>query len=44
VGARNLFVGILGIGQNVRERAIGWKISQQAFIESIFLIEFCFLE
>jgi hypothetical protein len=36
VGARNLFVGIIGIRQNVREREIGWKKLQQAFIDPYF--------
>jgi hypothetical protein len=37
VGARNLWVGILGIGQNVGEREIGWKKSQPIFIDPYFL-------
>jgi hypothetical protein len=36
MGAINLFVGILGTGQNVREREIGWKKLQQAFIDPYF--------
>jgi hypothetical protein len=36
MGARNLFVSILGTGQNVREREIGWKKSQPIFINPYF--------
>jgi hypothetical protein len=36
VGAKNLFVGILGTRQNVREREIGWKKSQPVFINPYF--------
>jgi hypothetical protein len=36
VGARNLFVDILGTGQNVREKKIGWKKSQPIFIDPYF--------
>jgi hypothetical protein len=33
MGARNLFVGVLGFGQHVREKKIGWKKLQQTFID-----------
>jgi hypothetical protein len=33
MGAENLFVGILGIGQNVKEKEIGWKKSEPIFID-----------
>jgi hypothetical protein len=36
VGAKNLFVGILGTGQNVKEREIGWNKSQPIFIDPYF--------
>jgi hypothetical protein len=31
--AKNLFVGILGIGRNLREKEIGWKKSQSVCID-----------
>jgi hypothetical protein len=36
MGAKNLFVGILGTRQNVRGREIGWKKLHQAFIDPYF--------
>jgi hypothetical protein len=37
MGATNLFVGILGIEHNVKEREIGWKKSQPIFVDPYFL-------
>jgi len=36
MGARNLFVGIIRIGQNVKKKEIGSKKLQQAFIDPYF--------